>query len=240
MLMKKSGIYKIICLINNKIYVGSAYYLAGRKYEHFKYLRLNKHANILLQNAFNKYNENNFKFEIIEIVRILKNESLLEFKHRLVKREQYYFDTLNPYYNILKIAGSSLGHKQSLETIEKRRLNAKKAYAEGRRVSTWRGKPAWNRNIPQKEEVKEKIRNKLKGRKVSEYVRLNLIKVNIGRIKSTEEINKIRKANLGKKHSEETKKKLSLINKGKVLSQQTKNNIKLGWLKRKNKNVHTN
>lgn len=31
-------------------------------------------------------------------------------------REQYYFDTLKPEYNILKVAGSSLGRKVSEET----------------------------------------------------------------------------------------------------------------------------
>jgi len=33
-----------------------------------------------------------------------------------LKREQYYIDLLKPEYNILKIAGSSLGHKHSQET----------------------------------------------------------------------------------------------------------------------------
>ena len=37
----------------------------------------------------------------------------------LLEREQYYIDTLNPEYNILKIAGSSLGFKHSEETIAK-------------------------------------------------------------------------------------------------------------------------
>ena len=34
-------------------------------------------------------------------------------KNNVVKREQYYIDLLNPEYNILKIAGSSLGFKHS-------------------------------------------------------------------------------------------------------------------------------
>ena len=37
----------------------------------------------------------------------------------LIKREQYYIDTLKPEYNILKIAGSRLGCKHSLETLLK-------------------------------------------------------------------------------------------------------------------------
>jgi len=34
----------------------------------------------------------------------------------LLKREQYYIDLLNPEYNILKVAGSTLGRKHSLKT----------------------------------------------------------------------------------------------------------------------------
>ena len=37
----------------------------------------------------------------------------------LLQREQYYFDKLKPQYNILKIAGSSLGSKLSEETKAK-------------------------------------------------------------------------------------------------------------------------
>lgn len=37
----------------------------------------------------------------------------------LLKREQYYLDSLNPVYNIAKIAGSTLGVHKSSETKEK-------------------------------------------------------------------------------------------------------------------------
>jgi group I intron endonuclease len=46
----------------------------------------------------------------------------------LIEREQYYLDTLEPKYNILKIAGSSLGYKHSLKTLlkfKKRKLSSK-------------------------------------------------------------------------------------------------------------------
>ena len=81
----KSGIYKWVNLVNKKIYVGSSIYLSDRKYSHLICLKKNCHQNIHLQSAFNKYGEQNFKFEIIEIVEILENETHLEFKHRLVK-----------------------------------------------------------------------------------------------------------------------------------------------------------
>jgi group I intron endonuclease len=37
----------------------------------------------------------------------------------LIEREQYYIDTLNPEYNILKVAGSLFGYKHTIESIQK-------------------------------------------------------------------------------------------------------------------------
>lgn len=38
-----------------------------------------------------------------------------------LKREQYYMDLLKPEYNIVKIAGSTLGYKHTSESLEKMR-----------------------------------------------------------------------------------------------------------------------
>lgn len=66
----KSGIYWITNLITDQIYVGSAVDLNRRKSRHFNQLKNNKHSNKYLQNSFNKYGENNFKFEVIEKVKL--------------------------------------------------------------------------------------------------------------------------------------------------------------------------
>ena len=60
------GIYKIINVINNKFYVGSAVNFARRKTRHFSELRRNKHSNPKLQNAWIKYGEAAFVFVIVE------------------------------------------------------------------------------------------------------------------------------------------------------------------------------
>lgn len=62
------GIYKIINVINNKFYVGSAVSFSRRKTRHFSELRTNKHSNSKLQNAWNKYGEQAFVFAIVEEV----------------------------------------------------------------------------------------------------------------------------------------------------------------------------
>jgi group I intron endonuclease len=63
---KISGIYKIENLMNHKLYIGQSDDLYRREKSHFECLRGNRHHNKHLQYSFNKYGENNFKFEIIE------------------------------------------------------------------------------------------------------------------------------------------------------------------------------
>ena len=70
----KMGIYKIINVVNNKFYVGSAVNFSRRKSRHFSELRNNRHNNSKLQNAWNKYGESAFVFVEVELV---KDKALL-------------------------------------------------------------------------------------------------------------------------------------------------------------------
>lgn len=60
------GIYKIINVINNKFYVGSAEDFARRKRIHWWKLRRGDHPNKYLQAAWKKYGETSFVFVIVE------------------------------------------------------------------------------------------------------------------------------------------------------------------------------
>jgi group I intron endonuclease len=118
----KSGIYKITNLVNNKIYIGSAFNLSNRISCHKYTLKNNKHKNKHLQAAYNLYGEKNFLFEVIEIVEDL---------NILIIREQYYLDILNPTdknigYNIAKKAGNTAGVLASPNTRIKQSESAKK------------------------------------------------------------------------------------------------------------------
>lgn len=90
----ESGIYKIENTLNKKVYIGSTNNFSYRKQTHFKLLKSNKHHSIKLQRAFNKYGEDNFKFEILV-------KCPVEY---LLKVEQWFFDTHHPEYNISKVA----------------------------------------------------------------------------------------------------------------------------------------
>ena len=60
------GIYKIINVLNNKFYVGSAVDFTARKRRHWWALRSQRHANRHLQSAWNKYGEAAFVFVVVE------------------------------------------------------------------------------------------------------------------------------------------------------------------------------
>lgn len=108
---KVGGIYKIENRINGKVYIGQTSNLHKRKLEHFAALRRGNHCNKHLQFAFNKYGEENFKFEVIETCPPSDRDA----------REIYWIDTLNATndkigYNIAD-GGSSGGGKSSYRQV---------------------------------------------------------------------------------------------------------------------------
>ena len=105
----KSGIYKWTNKLTNDIYIGQSINLSKRFIKYFNFSYLNHRNTLVIHRALIKYGYYNFSLEIIEYCDIDK----------LTEREQYYFDKLNPKYNTLKVAGSSLGHKLTEETKAK-------------------------------------------------------------------------------------------------------------------------
>lgn len=106
--LTKIGIYKIFHIEKpDKLYIGSAsrnnYYkdcqngFYKRFLEHLRDLENNKHSSKYLQNVVNKYGIEGIRFEIIEIINPKSKDLIL-------KREQYYLDTLLPIYNSSKVA----------------------------------------------------------------------------------------------------------------------------------------
>ena len=67
--MLNSGIYEIVCLAKDGAYIGKTYSKVGfdkRFQQHIRLLIANKHYNIHLQRAWNKYGKDNFIFRILE------------------------------------------------------------------------------------------------------------------------------------------------------------------------------
>ena len=60
------GIYKITNLVNGEFYIGASREVYNRKHTHISKLKSGVHTSELLMNAYYKYGEDNFLFEVIE------------------------------------------------------------------------------------------------------------------------------------------------------------------------------
>lgn len=186
--MNISGIYKIQSVINPKrFYIGSSEHVERRWNKHKRDLIRNKHHSPQLQYHYDKYGESDLIFIIIE-------PCLPEF---LTVREQYYLDTLKPYFNTCSIAGNTTGYHHTKETIEK-----------------FKGRIPWNKDTHglYSEEYKEKLREKRKTFRHTEETKARMRKSRKGHIG----YNKGMPAwNKGLKMSEDSCEKMSKARKGK-------------------------
>ena len=99
----KSGIYLLTNRLTNDIYIGQFKDISKRFRNYFNLSYIKSKDSFIISRALIKYGYSNFSVTILEYCD----------KSDLTLREQYYFNKLNPQYNILKIAGSSLGFKHS-------------------------------------------------------------------------------------------------------------------------------
>lgn len=93
------GCYNIINKTTGKAYVGISIHIKERWSIHRQYLRKNKHPNNHLQNAWNKYGENNFEFNILEVIDFDYNNKDNNYRNaiseKLDKLEEKYFTKYN-------------------------------------------------------------------------------------------------------------------------------------------------
>lgn len=189
----KNVIYKIGNTVNEKIYIGSTEKFSIRKNQHNHHLKKGTHHSAILQRHVNKYGFDSIYFEIIESGVI-----------NLIEREQFYIDTLNPYFNIRRIAESMKGTKrndeQKIYMVKQR--NLKSPYKKG-----------WNHS----EETIAKIkatRMKNGGWIVTEEAKLKM-SISSKSYKPTKEtIEKIKASKKGAKLTDSHKDNLSKTKKG--------------------------
>jgi len=224
---KISGIYKITNIQNGFCYIGQAINLNDRKRRHFRDLKNNKHKNPYLQNAYNKYGEENFEFNIIQ--ELENNEKLLNLM------ETYwivYFDSFidNDHgYNltwggdcshpskqtIIKLSESHMGNVPSESTRKKLsitstgRLHTEDAKQKISIANSGSSNGMFDIGINHPmfgkfhtEESKQKMSASLKGRVPTDETREKLSNANKGK-----------KLRLGTAHSKETKEKMSASHK---------------------------
>lgn len=156
----QSGIYCFTNIITNKKYIGSAKNIIKRQQRHLYMLRHNKHHSILFQRAFNKYGEENFKFETLEIVNDFT---------KIIEREQYYFDTIlfskNKYlflklsYNLCPTAYSTLGLIKTKEARDKMKMVKHAPHSNETRLKISKANKGKIRTQETKNKISQTIKN---------------------------------------------------------------------------------
>ncbi len=199
---KICGIYSITHIESGKKYIGQSQAIGDRWISHRSALRREKHPNRKLQNAWTKYGEQAFRFDILEKV------SLDE--EALCRAEQQWMVRLNPYYNLAPVGGTTRGLKHPPRSQEFRRRMSK--ISKGRRhsqetIELLKQRQAANPYRPSQAH-REKMRLFMTGRK-----------------KSPESVAKTRAANLGRKQPPEEIARRSAALKGHFVSTETRRKI---------------
>lgn len=247
--MSISGIYKIQSKCKpERSYIGSAVDIQNRWRMHLRQLKNGKHENSRLQNHYNKYGKNDFVFSIL----------IGCDRQDLINTEQFYIDAYNPFFNICKIAGNSLGVKRSVETRRKvsEATSGKNHPNYGKHLSeeTRRKISEAHTGLRQALEHTQKIAQSKRGKKVPQHIRDKISRSHIGLNtwswgnknasgeRSSASKERMREANLGKKHSEETKKKMSIAhsNPSEETLRKRSEGLRRAWALRKLKTVNAN
>lgn len=206
-MLNKSGIYKITNIINNKCYIGSAVRLRKRINRHKSDLNRNVHHSEKLQRAWNKYGEENFKFEVLFTCN----------KEDLIAKEQSQINWFKPEYNICKVAGNCAERECTEETRDKLSKANKgrkpSALAIAGSIKALTGVKQSEEHVAKR--VLKSLGNKSNsGRKLPKEHRENIGNARRGYNQTLETINKISESHKGMKHSKETLLKMSESHKG--------------------------
>lgn len=224
------GIYSITNIINRKRYIGQSINIEKRWSDHKCALRNNRHPNTYLQNAWNKYGESSFCFEV------LTECSIDELDNNEIKYIQIYKATDRGYgycyesggstnkivsdETRVKISDALKGHPVSEEFREKMRIisTGKHLSEEAKRKVSEASK-----GRKMSEETKQKLSSLRKGVPLSEETKRKLSESHKGHKWTQEQLDKVvgkyrgeNSPNYGKHLSDETRKKLSESLKGRA------------------------
>lgn len=166
------GIYRIRNILDGTMYIGSAKGMHYRAYVHIGALRKGKHINPHLQRAFDKYGEEAFVFEIVEVISASDDYD----KPLYFKIENRYIDELREtgkLYNIAKAEGgwTHATLERKAEIVEKMKRSQRKFLDSTTKEERARLYGAAHKGVPYSELGKKKLSDFWKGKPKSEETR---------------------------------------------------------------------
>jgi len=154
----QAAVYQIVNTFNGIKYIGSSSKIAQRFGVHKSDLTKNIHDNIHLQNAWNKYGEAAFRFDIIQYCN--SGEDALAIENELLEL----YDNWGQWDEIYNVA------KRAMAFATGNTWNRGRKHSEEKRknMGAPKGISSHRKGIPHSEETKRSISNKLKGKPLTE------------------------------------------------------------------------
>ena len=191
------GVYKITNTVNGKVYIGQSINMKTRWKDHVNSLRRGDSCCTLLQRAWNKYKEESFSFEILEVC---SEDELDDVEIKYIEL----YDAVNNGYNIEP--GGNKNKHLAEETRKKiGDANRGRVFSEEVRRKMSESRIGENNGMYGKrhsDEARKKISDARKGKP--------------GRPCTEYQKERAREANLGKEVSQETRDKISAANIGRI------------------------
>jgi group I intron endonuclease len=188
--MNTVGVYVIENKITGHRYVGSARRMQDRMRQHLQALRRGDHHSVVLQRAHDKHGADALSFKPLLVCE----------KRDLLFYEQRALDVYQPEYNILRVAGSRLGHKLSGDAL-------------ARHTERMRSRPMTEPMRAHLASLAEKARGK-PGRKPTPETIEKIKAARSRQVITDEHRAKIGAASRGRLHTPETKAKIAAAKSG--------------------------
>ncbi|MBR5604201.1 MAG: GIY-YIG nuclease family protein [Bacteroidales bacterium] len=169
----KSGIYEIYNTKNQKRYIGQSIHIRTRLFKHINELNKNQHKNQHLQNSWNKYNYDSFKFRVIEYCSVDELDSKEDYYISLYHSNDSLFG-----FNYRIDNKTNRGLKWSEEQRKKmqQQINKEGSYYKNHTVPKETMEKAWNasRNKTWTEDERKRHSELLTGRKINDTSNMKL------------------------------------------------------------------
>lgn len=140
------GIYQIVCIFNGNSYIGSSINIIKRWKDHKYDLNAGRHRNLHLRKAWEKYGQNCFVFQVLELHESSKN---------LAESEARWLLAIQPEFNLtFEVGAPNRGKKGAESHMFGRKMP--QAFRDKMSLVT-KGRTPWNKGIGGTELAKQKL-----------------------------------------------------------------------------------